>query len=173
MYSSLYRDQYGFLKGSQWITEEKFEEFESYYAPIVKRRHEKWKQLLKEHHQQWPPKSSKRKRITPFYFIFFSNLIQVKRYIRKGIPPDLRGQVMIKKKGVLMPTRICRHGYITVERNPNWNRVEVFMKSSQRQRTSWVPKTNIWTSSNVTCTERFLKTASSRSIHRLRKRMCR
>lgn len=72
-----------------------------------------------------------------------------------------------------MPTRICRHGYITAERNPNWNRVEVFMKSSQRQRTSWVPKTNIWTSSNVTCTERFLKTASSRSTHRLRKRMCR
>lgn len=99
MYSSLYRDQYGFLKGSQWITEEKFEEFESYYAPIVKRRHEKWKQLLKEHHQQWPPKSSKRKRITPFFLLFLSNLIQVKRYIRKGIPPELRGQVMIKKKG--------------------------------------------------------------------------
>ncbi|RCI03137.1 hypothetical protein CU098_008697, partial [Rhizopus stolonifer] len=69
-------DQYGFLKGTQWISEEKFEEFESHYAPIVKRRQEKWNQLLAEHHGQWPAKSSK-----------------LKRYIRKGIPPEMRGQL--------------------------------------------------------------------------------
>ncbi|KAG1436991.1 hypothetical protein G6F56_013313 [Rhizopus delemar] len=55
------RDQYGFLKSTQWITEEEHDEFENYYAPIMKRRLQKWKQLLSDHHSQWPPKSNKRK----------------------------------------------------------------------------------------------------------------
>ncbi|CEJ04426.1 hypothetical protein RMCBS344292_18388 [Rhizopus microsporus] len=73
------RDKYGFLKSSQWITEEEYDEFENYYAPIMKRRLVKWKQLLQEHHQQWPPRSNK-----------------LKRYIRKGIPAELRGQTKME-----------------------------------------------------------------------------
>ncbi|KAG0736419.1 hypothetical protein G6F22_010702 [Rhizopus arrhizus] len=94
------RDQYGFLKGSQWITEEKFEEFESYYAPIVKRRHEKWKQLLKEHHQQWPPKS-------------------IKRYIRKGIPPELRGQAWLHYSGAKSKLESSRGLYEELTKTAN------------------------------------------------------
>lgn len=76
------RDQYGFLKSTQWITEEEHDEFENYYAPIMKRRLQKWKQLLSDHHSQWPPKSNK-----------------LKRYIRKGIPPELRGQAWLHYSG--------------------------------------------------------------------------
>ncbi|CEP18710.1 hypothetical protein [Parasitella parasitica] len=69
------RDQYGFLKSSQWISEDAFDAFDGYYAPIMKRRLLKWRQLLAENNDQWPARSSK-----------------IKRYIRKGIPPELRGQ---------------------------------------------------------------------------------
>ncbi|KAG1585007.1 hypothetical protein G6F48_007537 [Rhizopus delemar] len=78
--SATKRDQYGFLKSTQWITEEEHDEFENYYAPIMKRRSEKWKQLLNDHHQQWPPRS-------------------IKRYIRKGIPSELRGQAWLHYSG--------------------------------------------------------------------------
>jgi hypothetical protein len=55
------RDQYGFLKSSQWITEEQFDGFESYYEPIMKRRALKWQQLLAENNNEWPERSSKSK----------------------------------------------------------------------------------------------------------------
>ncbi|KAI9276182.1 rab-GTPase-TBC domain-containing protein [Sporodiniella umbellata] len=80
--SDYYLDQYGFLKGTQWISEEKFEEFECQYAPIVKRRQEKWKQLLSDNQGKWPSKSSK-----------------LKRYIRKGIPSEMRGQAWLHYSG--------------------------------------------------------------------------
>ncbi|CAO3656775.1 unnamed protein product [Mucor hiemalis] len=76
------RDQYGFLKSSQWITEEQFDGFEDYYAPIMKRRLLKWRQLLAENNNEWPERSSK-----------------IKRYIRKGIPPELRGQAWLHYSG--------------------------------------------------------------------------
>lgn len=50
----------------------------------MKRRSLKWRQLLAEHNNQLPPRNSK-----------------VKRYIRKGIPPELRGQVSkIEKQSI-------------------------------------------------------------------------
>ncbi|KAL9552461.1 hypothetical protein MBANPS3_003760 [Mucor bainieri] len=76
------RDQYGFLKSSQWISEDAFNGFENYYAPIMKRRSLKWRQLLAENDDQWPARSSK-----------------IKRYIRKGIPPELRGQAWLHYSG--------------------------------------------------------------------------
>lgn len=57
--TSPYRDQYGFLKSTQWITEDEFNGFENYYAPIMKRRLLKWRQLLSDNHDKWPTKSSK------------------------------------------------------------------------------------------------------------------
>lgn len=56
-----HRDQYGFLKSSQWISEDAFNGFENYYAPIMKRRSLKWRQLLAENDDQWPARSSKSK----------------------------------------------------------------------------------------------------------------
>ncbi|KAI8967604.1 rab-GTPase-TBC domain-containing protein, partial [Mycotypha africana] len=76
------RDQYGFLKSSQWISDEAYNEFESYYEPIIKRRQQKWRQLLCENNEQWPPRSNK-----------------LKRYIRKGIPVELRGQAWLHYSG--------------------------------------------------------------------------
>ncbi|KAI7903218.1 rab-GTPase-TBC domain-containing protein [Cokeromyces recurvatus] len=76
------RDQYGFLKSSQWVTEEDYNEFQNKYAPIMKRRLLKWKQLLADNNGQWPARSNK-----------------IKRYIRKGIPPDLRGQAWLHYSG--------------------------------------------------------------------------
>ncbi|KAG2228534.1 hypothetical protein INT48_008464, partial [Thamnidium elegans] len=76
------RDQYGFLKSSQWITDDEFNGFENYYAPIMKRRLLKWRQLLSENNDQWPQRSGK-----------------IKRYIRKGIPPELRGQAWLHYSG--------------------------------------------------------------------------
>lgn len=55
------RDQYGFLKNSQWITEDEFNGFENNYAPIMKRRLLKWRQLLSDNNNQWPERSSKSK----------------------------------------------------------------------------------------------------------------
>lgn len=55
------RDQYGFLKSTQWITEDEFNGFENHYAPIMKRRLLKWRQLLSDNNDQWPAKSSKGK----------------------------------------------------------------------------------------------------------------
>ncbi|KAI9317655.1 rab-GTPase-TBC domain-containing protein [Dichotomocladium elegans] len=69
------RDQYGFIKGTQWLSIDEFNEFERYYQPIAARRLQKWRQFLAENNGHWPPPSSK-----------------FKRYIRKGIPPELRGQ---------------------------------------------------------------------------------
>ncbi|OBZ82415.1 GTPase-activating protein gyp3 [Choanephora cucurbitarum] len=76
------RDQYGFLKSSQWVTADAYAQFEQRYTPIVKRRLQKWRQLLYENNDQWPSRSSK-----------------VKRYIRKGIPPELRGQAWLHYSG--------------------------------------------------------------------------
>ncbi|KAI8059933.1 rab-GTPase-TBC domain-containing protein [Gilbertella persicaria] len=76
------RDQYGFLKTSQWVTEDAYARFEQTYTPIVKRRLLKWRQILQENNDHWPPRSSK-----------------LKRYIRKGIPPELRGQAWLHYSG--------------------------------------------------------------------------
>ncbi|KAI8983861.1 rab-GTPase-TBC domain-containing protein [Pilobolus umbonatus] len=81
LYQSLL-NQYGFIKSSQWITEDDFNQFESNYAPTVKRRLLKWRHLIVENGNRLPPRSSK-----------------VKRYIRKGIPAEYRGQAWLYYSG--------------------------------------------------------------------------
>jgi hypothetical protein len=49
------------LKSSQWLSEDAFNGFENYYAPIMKRRSLKWQQLLAENNDQWPARNSKSK----------------------------------------------------------------------------------------------------------------
>ncbi|SPO04044.1 uncharacterized protein DNG_06727 [Cephalotrichum gorgonifer] len=74
------RDRYGFKKVNQYITREEYDAWDVAYTPYLERRHKKWAALMKEsnltteHPNRFPPPSAK-----------------VKRFIRKGIPPEWRG----------------------------------------------------------------------------------
>ncbi|KAG0170024.1 hypothetical protein DFQ28_004967 [Apophysomyces sp. BC1034] len=76
------RDQYGFTKGSQWLSLEDYDNFERFYKPIMNRRLQKWRHMMANNNGQWPHRSSK-----------------FKRYIRKGIPHELRGQAWLYYSG--------------------------------------------------------------------------
>ena len=74
------RDRYGFKKRSQNVSEAEFDSWNSSYAGYLERRKKKWEALMKSNGlstvdpYSFPPRSEK-----------------VKRYIRKGIPPEWRG----------------------------------------------------------------------------------
>jgi hypothetical protein len=74
------RDMYGFKKESQYVNEVQYEAWNAEYSVYLERRRRKWEALMRqyglstENPVRFPPKSDK-----------------VKRYIRKGIPPDWRG----------------------------------------------------------------------------------
>ena len=74
------RDRYGFRKKSQHVSLAQYEAWNGPYSDYLARRRGKWIALLNdsglptENPTSFPPKSSK-----------------VKRFIRKGIPPDWRG----------------------------------------------------------------------------------
>lgn len=74
------RDRYGFKKVTHYITEEKFDAWEKTYSEHLDRRRGKWLVLMKQYGlgtdkpTRFPAKSDK-----------------VKRYVRKGVPPDWRG----------------------------------------------------------------------------------
>jgi hypothetical protein len=74
------RDRYGFKKKSQYVSLADYEAWNSKYSEYLARRREKWIKLMEgaafshEKPVSFPPKSSK-----------------MKRFVRKGIPPDWRG----------------------------------------------------------------------------------
>ncbi|KAI3211346.1 hypothetical protein CBS147311_982 [Penicillium roqueforti] len=74
------RDGYGFRKATQYVTLDEYETWKGSYSSHVTQRRAKWCELLKEHGLPiseptiFPPQSSK-----------------VKRFVRKGIPPEFRG----------------------------------------------------------------------------------
>ncbi|KAJ1911958.1 hypothetical protein IWQ60_009892 [Tieghemiomyces parasiticus] len=68
------RDRYGFNKFNQYLSREDYLKFETQYGPIVEQRKAKWRQLFVASGGQWPGRSAK-----------------LKRYIRKGIPSEIRG----------------------------------------------------------------------------------
>ncbi|KAF9152653.1 hypothetical protein BG015_004932 [Linnemannia schmuckeri] len=76
------RDQYGFKKESQWLSQHDFVIFETYYIPIMERRRQKWAIFMNDSAGELPPRSAK-----------------LKRYIRKGIPPALRGEAWFHYSG--------------------------------------------------------------------------
>lgn len=74
------RDQYGFLKETHHITNEEHDAWSSKYSSSQERRSQKWLLHMQDHTlatespSQFPPRSAK-----------------TQRFIRKGIPPDWRG----------------------------------------------------------------------------------
>lgn len=78
---SVPRDRYGFKKASHYISIEQYDAWDKQYSQHLERRSKKWHALMRsyglstDHAQRFPPKSEK-----------------VKRYVRKGIPPEFRGQ---------------------------------------------------------------------------------
>ncbi|KAJ5950316.1 uncharacterized protein N7479_008729 [Penicillium vulpinum] len=74
------RDDYGFRKATQYVTLDEYETWKESYSHHVMQRRAKWCELLKENGlptkepTTFPPQSSK-----------------VKRFVRKGIPPEFRG----------------------------------------------------------------------------------
>jgi hypothetical protein len=90
------RDQYGFRKKTQHVPLDKYEAWAGPYAEHVARRRKKWVALMKDnglssnHPDHFPPRSDK-----------------VKRFIRKGIPPDWRGAAWFWYAGG--PTLLEKH----------------------------------------------------------------
>lgn len=76
----VHRDRYGFKKTSQYITLSEYEAWDMGYSLHLERRRKKWHALMSSYGlmtakpYRFPPKSDK-----------------IKRYVRKGIPADLRG----------------------------------------------------------------------------------
>ncbi|KAI9883211.1 MAG: hypothetical protein M1823_005022 [Watsoniomyces obsoletus] len=74
------RDRYGFRKESQYVTMAEYDTWNTGYTEYLERRGKKWIALQREyglstnHPIEFPPRSAK-----------------VKRYVRKGLPPDWRG----------------------------------------------------------------------------------
>ncbi|KAJ6166879.1 hypothetical protein N7470_002326 [Penicillium chermesinum] len=74
------RDDYGFRKTTQHVTLADYEAWKRSYSPYAAHRRSKWYDMLKEHGlstsnpTKFPPQSSK-----------------LKRFVRKGIPPEFRG----------------------------------------------------------------------------------
>jgi hypothetical protein len=74
------RDRYGFKKANHYVTVEQYDTWNASYTNYLQRRKTKWEILMIQwglpinNPMRFPPRSDK-----------------VKRYIRKGIPPDWRG----------------------------------------------------------------------------------
>jgi hypothetical protein len=90
------RDRYGFRKKTQHVSLEEYEAWNGPYNEYLARRHRKWVTLLKEGNlmsdrpNRFPPKSNK-----------------VKRFVRKGIPPDWRGDAWFYYAGG--PAMLSQH----------------------------------------------------------------
>lgn len=80
MASTETRDRYGFRKATQHVTLKQYDSWNERYTECLKRRKPKWQAIMKEHGlstdelTRFPPKSAK-----------------MKRFVRKGIPPEWRG----------------------------------------------------------------------------------
>lgn len=90
------RDRYGFRKKTQHVSLEEYEAWSGPYNDYLARRHKKWANLLRENGMmadrpnRFPAKSNK-----------------VKRFVRKGIPPDWRGDAWFYYAGG--PAMLSKH----------------------------------------------------------------
>jgi hypothetical protein len=89
------RDRYGFKKATRDISVEQYDAWNAGYTEYLERRRKKWDVVMKQYGLstdqpiRFPPKSDK-----------------VKRYVRKGIPPDWRGAAWFWYAGG--PDRLAR-----------------------------------------------------------------
>ncbi|KAK4570535.1 hypothetical protein LTR86_002615 [Recurvomyces mirabilis] len=80
LHSVIPRDRYGFKKASHYITVDQYDAWDAVYSKHIERRTKKWQILMQSYGLtvdrplRFPPKSDK-----------------IKRYVRKGIPPEMRG----------------------------------------------------------------------------------
>lgn len=90
------RDRYGFKKASIHISAEQYDEWNGPYTEYLIRRRKKWITLMQESKLmtdkpiRFPPRSAK-----------------VKRFVRKGIPPDWRGAAWFYYAGG--PAELAKH----------------------------------------------------------------
>ncbi|OLN88073.1 GTPase-activating protein gyp3 [Colletotrichum chlorophyti] len=90
------RDRYGFKKANQYITREQYDAWNKGYSEYLSRRRKKWTAFLKEsglvthRPQRFPPHSAK-----------------AKRFVRKGIPPEWRGEAWFYYAGG--PAILAKH----------------------------------------------------------------
>ncbi|RDL42323.1 Ypt of gyp1p [Venustampulla echinocandica] len=90
------RDRYGFRKNTQHVPLAEYEAWNGPYTEHLARRRKKWVALLKDNGlstdnpQQFPPRS-----------------VKVKRFVRKGIPPDWRGAAWFYYAGG--PAMVAKH----------------------------------------------------------------
>ncbi|RDW70409.1 hypothetical protein BP5796_08806 [Coleophoma crateriformis] len=90
------RDRYGFRKKTQYLTKEEYDTWDVPYTEYLARRKKKWVALLKENNMmttnptRFPPKTAK-----------------IKRFVRKGIPPEWRGEAWFYYAGG--PAMIAKH----------------------------------------------------------------
>ncbi|KAH8652687.1 rab-GTPase-TBC domain-containing protein, partial [Tricladium varicosporioides] len=90
------RDRYGFRKNTQHVPLDKYEAWNAVYVEHLARRRKKWVALMKDHGlstdspEKFPPKS-----------------VKVKRFVRKGIPPEWRGAAWFFYAGG--PTMVSNH----------------------------------------------------------------
>lgn len=91
------RDRYGFRKGSHHISADQYNTWNQSYSTHMNNRKTKWEELFAEYglsHTdpvEFPPKAAK-----------------VKRFVKKGIPPELRGPAWFWYAG----------GYVHMHQNP-------------------------------------------------------
>lgn len=91
------RDRYGFRKATHYVTLEQYEAWDRGYCHTMAHRKAKWVEILQENGlptvnpAMFPPKSSR-----------------VKRFVRKGIPPEYRGAAWFYYAG----------GYDLMKQNP-------------------------------------------------------
>ncbi|KAK2738379.1 hypothetical protein FQN57_007056 [Myotisia sp. PD_48] len=91
------RDQYGFRKATTHVTTEQYDSWYESYSGYIETRRAKWFALLRSSGIEEP---------NPVTFPIRSN--KVKRYIRKGLPPECRGAAWFWYAG----------GYDHIRRNP-------------------------------------------------------
>jgi hypothetical protein len=90
------RDRYGFRRKTQYVPLAQYEAWNGPYTEYLARRRKKWVVLMKENGlmtdrpNRFPPKSAK-----------------VKRFVRKGIPPDWRGNAWFYYAGG--PAMVSKH----------------------------------------------------------------
>ncbi|KAI1841118.1 hypothetical protein JX266_012711 [Neoarthrinium moseri] len=91
------RDQYGFRKENQYVTQQQYDNWNEGYSEYIGRRRKKWNAFLKENGlmtdqpNRFPPRSAK-----------------TKRFVRKGIPPEWRGAAWFYYAGG--PAILAKHG---------------------------------------------------------------